>query len=52
MGWIREGLNKFQSAPPVETRGDKCGYMDNCARKKFQSAPPVETRGDPKTRLG
>ena len=43
----------FQSAPPVETRGDTC-----CSSRRysladlnlFQSAPPVETRGDTRSR--
>ena len=36
----------FQSAPPVETRGDMS--IPVCPRRcfQFQSAPPVETRGD------
>ena len=36
----------FQSAPPVETRGDHLGAFDSIEDAKFQSAPPVETRGD------
>ena len=36
----------FQSAPPVETRGDWTTYSAPASRLRFQSAPPVETRGD------
>ena len=40
--------SEFQSAPPVETRGDGPVRMctDRSVRTVFQSAPPVETRGD------
>ena len=36
----------FQSAPPVETRGDDTGQDPTTITSVFQSAPPVETRGD------
>ena len=37
---------EFQSAPPVETRGDFLQSRKELIEKLFQSAPPVETRGD------
>ena len=36
----------FQSAPPVETRGDPSLIFRISTSTSFQSAPPVETRGD------
>ena len=43
-------LSQFQSAPPVETRGDALKFIlfrgEKTVIKAFQSAPPVETRGD------
>ena len=36
----------FQSAPPVETRGDAKLVPPSLEDVLFQSAPPVETRGD------
>ncbi len=36
----------FQSAPPIEVRGDLEGQTVFAAIDKFQSAPPIEVRGD------
>ena len=41
-----DALLLFQSAPPVETRGDISPEPLDAGAGGFQSAPPVETRGD------
>ena len=51
INWVVSPSGKFQSAPPVETRGDDRTMTTTTTEEKFQSAPPVETRGDKVFRL-
>ena len=44
--WVAGAMGLFQSAPPVETRGDMARRTAGYGSARFQSAPPVETRGD------
>ena len=37
----------FQSAPPIEVRGDISASLIIRWSSVFQSAPPIEVRGDP-----